>query len=298
MTQGDQRGPWKGIDECGSRPPGTEGGSRIFGLFRDCDVADLRPVTRSSTVGLLVELLLILLGLGTILGGDTNLALWFMAAWILLALGYVALMLWVAWRHRLTPDKEINQDPVFALPPWLVFLLGWTPVVAAFMGLLGGLIGLTTPQDVIDQVPEQLEIDEQTMLRSIQIVFGVMTVLMAVLGWLLLHLSYARHYERLDHMYGPAIRFPGTADPVTTDYVYFALTLGTTFATSDATVTSRRLRWTTTVHSVLSLLLQRHRHGHRIQESSRADRCRHRPVRNCDLVTGLVGYRLPRSAAR
>ena len=34
-------------------------------------------------------------------------------------------------------------------------------------------------------------------------------------------------------MYGPAIRFPGTADPVTTDYVYFALTLGTTFATSE-----------------------------------------------------------------
>lgn len=212
----------------------------------------LHPVTRSSTIGLLVELLLVLLGLGTILGGDTSLALWFMAAWILLALGYVALMLWVAWRHRLTPDKEINQEPVLALPPWLVFLLGWTPVVAAFMGLLGGLIGLTTPQDVIAQVPEQLEIDEQTILRSIQIVFGVMAILMAVLGWLLLHLSYARHYERLDHMYGPAIRFPGTADPVTTDYVYFALTLGTTFATSDATVTSRRLRWTMTVHSMLS----------------------------------------------
>ena len=39
---------------------------------------------------------------------------------------------------------------------------------------------------------------------------------------------------------------------MTTDYVYFALTLGTTFATSDATVTSRRLRWTMTVHSILS----------------------------------------------
>lgn len=212
----------------------------------------LHPVTRSGTIGLLVELLLILLGLGTILGGDTSLALCSMAAWTLLALGYVVLMLWVAWRHRVTPDKEVGQEPALALPPWLVFLLGWSPVVAAFVGLLGGLIGVTAPQDVIDQVPEQLEIDEQTALRSIQIVFGVMAVLMAVLGWLLLHLSYARHYERLDHMYGPAISFPETADPGPTDYVYFALTLGTTFATSDATVTSRRLRWTMTVHSVLS----------------------------------------------
>ena len=62
---------------------------------------------------------------------------------------------------------------------------------------------------------------------------------MALLGWSLLHLGYARHYERLDHLHGPAIEFPGTSEPGSTDYVYFAMTVGTTFATSDVTVTAR-----------------------------------------------------------
>ncbi|WP_202616278.1 DUF1345 domain-containing protein [Actinomyces sp. 432] len=86
----------------------------------------------------------------------------------------------------------------------------------------------------------------------IQAVAIVMTILMAVLGWALLHLGYARHYERLDHLYGPSLRFPGTTDPDLTDYVYFSLTVGTTFATSDVMVVSRRLRWTVLVHSVLA----------------------------------------------
>lgn len=36
--------------------------------------------------------------------------------------------------------------------------------------------------------------------------------------------------------------------------MYFAITIGTTFATSDVNVVSRRLRWTVATHSVLALL--------------------------------------------
>ena len=75
---------------------------------------------------------------------------------------------------------------------------------------------------------------------------------MAILGGSLLHLGYARHYERLDHLHGPAITFPGTSDPAPTDYVYFAMTVGTAFAASDVPVTARRLRWTVAVHSALT----------------------------------------------
>ena len=41
----------------------------------------------------------------------------------------------------------------------MVFLLGLTPMIADFMGLLGGLIGLTVPQDFVIDLPEILGTD-------------------------------------------------------------------------------------------------------------------------------------------
>ena len=198
-----------------------------------------------------MEALLVLLGLGSIVGGDTWLAFYSMVAWTLLALAYVVVTVWAAWRRRLIPDEDTTQDPALPLKDWLVFLLGLTPVMAAFMGSLGGLIGLL-PDNLADRLPEILETGQEEMLSAIRTVFNVVTVLMAILGWSLLHLSYARHYERLDHLHGPAFSFPNAKDPELTDYVYFAMTIGTTFPTSDVTITARRLRWTATVHSVLA----------------------------------------------
>ncbi len=97
-----------------------------------------------------------------------------------------------------------------------------------------------------------LTTDRQTALRAARAGFNVLTVLMAILGGSLLHLGYARHYERLDHLHGPAITFPGTSDPAPTGYVYFAMTVGTAFAASDVPVTARRLRWTVAVRSALA----------------------------------------------
>ena len=205
-----------------------------------------------------MEVLLIVLGLGAILGGASLFAACCMAAWIVLALIYVAIILWFAWRGRLLPDQpdQLDQPDIqgaaLVLPSWLVFLLGWTPVIAAFMGLIGGLTGLVSPEQFADQAPELLAIDRDTALRIARITIDVITVLMAVLGWSLLHLGYARHYERLDHLHGSAIEFPGTKDADLTDYTYFAVTIGTTFATSDVNVVSRRLRWTVATHSVLA----------------------------------------------
>ena len=209
-------------------------------------------MTRSSAAGVLVEVLLILLGLGAILGGTTGTAFYSMAFWTLLALVHVAVILWGAWRHRLVPDRQTTGEPAPALGPWMVSLLGWTPMIAAFMGLFGGLIGLSVPRGLVADLPEILGTDRETALRAARVVFNVITVLMALLGWSLLHLGYARHYERLDHLYGSAIEFPGTKDAELTDYMYFAITFGTTFATSDVNVVSRRLRWTVATHSVLA----------------------------------------------
>ncbi len=203
-------------------------------------------------MGLLIEALLVILGLASIVGGETRIAFSSMLAWTLLTLIYVLVTLWSAWRGRLVPDEDVTREPALNLHYWMVFLLGWTPVAAAFMGLIGGVIELSVPQGIVDRLPEILETDRATILMLVRSVFNVVTVLMAILGWLLLHLSYARHYERLDQLYGPTLSFPGAKDPELTDYVYFAMTIGTTFATSDVTITSRRMRWTVTVHSILA----------------------------------------------
>lgn len=86
-------------------------------------------------------------------------------------------------------------------------------MIAAFMGLFGGLIGLSVPRGFVADLPEILGTDRETALRAARVVFNVITVLMALLGWSLLHLGYARHYERLDHLHGPAIEFPGPPSP-------------------------------------------------------------------------------------
>ena len=78
-------------------------------------------MTRSSAAGVLVEVLLILLGLGAILGGTTGTAFYSMAFWTLLALVHVAVILWGAWRHRLVPDRQTTGEPA---PRWA---RGWFP---------------------------------------------------------------------------------------------------------------------------------------------------------------------------
>ncbi|MBW3069254.1 DUF1345 domain-containing protein [Actinomyces sp. 594] len=200
-----------------------------------------------------MEALLIALGLVAIVGGDTEPAAYCSAAWVLLALIYVATLLWAAWRRRVLPDDREIREPALRLHRRLVALLGSAPVVAALMGLINALAGANIPQELVDQLSGVYGAAQTaSLIRVIQAVAIVMTILMAVLGWALLHLGYARHYERLDHLYGPSLRFPGTTDPDLTDYVYFSLTVGTTFATSDVMVVSRRLRWTVLVHSVLA----------------------------------------------
>lgn len=200
----------------------------------------------------MVEGLLVLLGAGAIFGGDTAIVFYSIIGWTLLALVYVVVALSTAWRRRTVPDDDDTQEPALRLSRWMIVLLGLTPAVAAFMGVFGALLELSLPEGLVTNLPAILGTDREETLALARTAFKITTVLMAVLGWLHLHLSYARHYERLDHVHSPAFAFPGTKDPELTDYVYFAMTIGTTFATSDVNVISRRLRWTVTVHSVLA----------------------------------------------
>jgi uncharacterized membrane protein len=85
-------------------------------------------------------------------------------------------------------------------------------------------------------------------------------VITLLLIWLFTNCVYALHYA---HDYYPArpeggdcggIDFPGTPQPAYSDFIYFALTLGMTFQTSDTDITSRRVRNVALFHSFTAFL--------------------------------------------
>ena len=76
------------------------------------------------------------------------------------------------------------------------------------------------------------------------------------MSWHLLHVGFAQVHEAVYHRGGGrrGLAFPGTAEPTSVEFVYFAFTIGTAFATSDVDVTTTPARWAVTVHSVVSFL--------------------------------------------
>jgi uncharacterized membrane protein len=72
------------------------------------------------------------------------------------------------------------------------------------------------------------------------------------LAWLFSNTSYALHYAHMAYVQPPSgcagFRFPGTAEPVYWDFVYFSFTCGMAFATSDVEVTEQRVRKVVTFH--------------------------------------------------
>jgi uncharacterized membrane protein len=77
-------------------------------------------------------------------------------------------------------------------------------------------------------------------------------ILTLIVAWLFANSVYALHYAHMAYIQPPAgcagFRFPGTAEPVYWDFVYFAFTCGMAFATSDVEVTDQRIRKVVTFH--------------------------------------------------
>lgn len=82
-------------------------------------------------------------------------------------------------------------------------------------------------------------------------VAGGITIVMA---WTLLHAGYARFYASLTASNDgvTALEFPRSQRLSSTDFFYFAFTIGTSFAVSDVMVTTSRMRWHVMIHSALS----------------------------------------------
>jgi uncharacterized membrane protein len=81
------------------------------------------------------------------------------------------------------------------------------------------------------------------------------------LSWLFSNIVYALHYAHLyygdrDHTGGDdrGLSFPSTEEPVYTDFIYFAFTIGMTFQTSDVEVCARRMRRIVTYHALAAFV--------------------------------------------
>ena len=66
-----------------------------------------------------------------------------------------------------------------------------------------------------------------------------------------LAVGFAVHYVRLDVRHS-GLQFPGSEPPQFLDYLYFAVSVATTFGTTDVNVTDRLLRRTVTGQAVLA----------------------------------------------
>ncbi|QXT34501.1 DUF1345 domain-containing protein [Sphingomonas sanguinis] len=90
------------------------------------------------------------------------------------------------------------------------------------------------------------ELRGRSSVVTIALVVGTL-----ILAWLFSNIVYALHYAHLFYSAGDkdkaggdagGLQFPDTAEPDYWDFLYFSVTLGMTFQTSDVSIASRRMR--------------------------------------------------------
>jgi uncharacterized membrane protein len=149
-----------------------------------------------------------------------------------------------------------------------LFLLGWVTVAICYL-VVGGIIArrsrvpgtrrveiltgrrftvLLTVAASLTGLTASLDVLSSARYADLGPVVTGLGVTAMICAWMLLHSGYARFYAT----WRDDLHFPGTGDPGIVDYLYFAVTVGVSFAASDVEVRSRPLRWHVTVHSVVS----------------------------------------------
>ena len=207
-----------------------------------------------------VEVLLLVAGLTQMLFSELVVTAVGALSWVALALVYVVGSLWVARGDR--PGEEADrggrtpsEGPGSRPPgrhPWLRSLSDLTPLLAAATGLITAVSYLSDPSDTVTGTSLA---DDVSRLYLALDRSQVLTVLIGVLGWLVLHIGFAQMYERHDRLEAHGgFRFPGTRTPTSAEYLYLGMTIGATFATSDVEVRSSRTRWIVMTHTVLAFL--------------------------------------------
>lgn len=207
-----------------------------------------------------IEVILLAAGLAQMLFSELVVTAMGALSWVALALVYVIGSLWVARgdhpgegadRGGRAPSEGPGSRPP-GRHPWLRSLSDLTPLLAAATGLITAVSYLSDPSDTVTGTSLA---DDVSRLYLALDRSQVLTVLIGVLGWLVLHIGFAQMYERHDRLEAHSgFRFPGTGAPTSAEYLYLGMTIGATFATSDVEVRSSRTRWIVMTHTVLAFL--------------------------------------------
>ncbi len=155
----------------------------------------------------------------------------FLATWSFIAFGYIVVGTWVVRRLR-------NTDPNQPQPP----RSGWDHT--KFGRRLGFLLTVAASITGLNAALSVLADHDDDTVGSLLSGLGVLAMICA---WVLLHAGYARFYS-----FWTEFRFPSCPYPGPTDFLYFAFTVGVSFAASDVEVQGRVLRWHVMVHAVIS----------------------------------------------
>jgi uncharacterized membrane protein len=83
---------------------------------------------------------------------------------------------------------------------------------------------------------------------------AVLPLLTIVLSWTFIHVAFAVRYAHEYWQAQQGIAFPGDEEPLFSDFLYLAFTIGMTFQTSDVSFTSRSLRRVVLAHALVSFL--------------------------------------------
>ncbi|WP_285113657.1 DUF1345 domain-containing protein [Leifsonia sp. fls2-241-R2A-40a] len=200
------------------------------------------PARRPSVVvgfvaSLMVQLVMIVVGVWVVIFAEDDAStLLLLGIWCAIGTLYEITTLIVLGRVAKQPSVD-GRRPARWETGRIARLVSMTATIFA------SLIGFTAAFEVLG--PHN---DPQT--GSLMDVVGVWAMLLA---WGFFHWGFAQiYYQRFWSADEPMLRFPGTDHPRFIDFVYFAYTLGTTFAASDVEVRSTRMRWTIVWHSVLS----------------------------------------------
>jgi len=160
-------------------------------------------------------------------------------AWQLVAVVYLVLV-FTKFRNRTTRDVTDGSRP---LPGKVLEYLSWVlPIVASATGVATAVTLLTTEGATGTGGTGALLV-------------GLLGSVGVIVAWLLLQTGFAEIYESVyERLAEPSmISFPGIDEsPTLSDFLYLSFTVGTSFAISGATVSSRKVRRVILIHSVTS----------------------------------------------
>lgn len=118
-----------------------------------------------------------------------------------------------------------------------------------FRGLDEGAVSLGTQVSVLMLLLTGFVFATPSLRENVPVV--LLSAGMVVSSWMLTAFSYAIAYARADHRQR-GLEFPGEEAPGFSDYLYFAICVNATFATSDVTLVARAMRRLATTQTVIA----------------------------------------------